>query len=98
MTTSGGAQAERTGLAWRRTALASAACTVLLLHSAAQRHWGGTLIPVLLAAGTSALLAAIGARRERALRVAEPAPPSRVLPAIASLAVTVTAASVVVFH
>ena len=98
MTTPAGAQAERTGLAWRRTALASAACTVLLLHSAAQRHWGGTLIPALLAAGTSALLAAIGMRRERALRTAEPAPPSRSLPAIASLAVTVTAASVVVFH
>ena len=98
MTTPDGAQAERTGLAWRRTALASAACTVLLLHSAAQRHWGGTLIPVLLAAGTSALLAAIGMRRERALRAAEPDPPSRLLPAIASLAVTVTATSVAIFH
>jgi uncharacterized membrane protein YidH (DUF202 family) len=98
VTTPAGAQAERTGLAWRRTALASAACTVLLLHSAAQRHWGATLIPVLLAAGTSALLAAIGMRRERALRAAEPGPPSRLLPAIASLAVTVTATSVLVFH
>ncbi|WP_206787226.1 DUF202 domain-containing protein [Amycolatopsis sp. MtRt-6] len=98
MTAPDGAQAERTGLAWRRTALASAACTVLLLHSAAQRHWGGTLIPVLLAASTSALLAAIGMRRERALRAAEPGPPSRALPAVASLAVTVTAASVVIFH
>ncbi|MDX3189369.1 DUF202 domain-containing protein [Streptomyces sp. MN03-5084-2B] len=98
MTTPDGAQAERTGLAWRRTALSSAACTVLLLHSAAQRHWGGSLIPVLLAAGTSALLAGIGMHRERALRAAEPGPPSRILPAIASLAVTATAASVVVFH
>ena len=98
MTSPSGAQAERTGLAWRRTALASAACTVLLLHSAAQRHWGGAVIPVLLAAGTSALLAAIGTHRERALRATEPGPPSRALPAIASLAVTVTAASVVVFH
>ena len=98
MTTAAGAQAERTGLAWRRTALASAACTVLLLHSAAQRHWGGTLVPVLLAAGTSALLAGIGMHRERTLRTAEPGPPSRTLPAIASLAVTMTAASVLVFH
>ncbi|HET6711129.1 DUF202 domain-containing protein [Amycolatopsis sp.] len=98
MTTPDGAQAERTGLAWRRTALASAACTVLLLHSAAQRHWGGALIPVLLAASTSALLAAIGMHRERTLRTAEPGPSSRALPAIASLAVTVTAASVLIFH
>ncbi|SEC10606.1 Uncharacterized membrane protein YidH, DUF202 family [Amycolatopsis tolypomycina] len=98
MTTPDGAQAERTGLAWRRTALASAACTVLLLHAAAQRHWGGTVVPALLAAGTSALLAGIGMHRERALRAAEPGPPSRVLPAIVSLAVTATAASVLIFH
>jgi uncharacterized membrane protein YidH (DUF202 family) len=94
----GGAQAERTGLAWRRTALASAACTVLLLHSAAQRHWGVSVIPVLLAAATSALLAGVGVRRERALRTEQPVAMSPLLPAVASLAVTVTAASVAVLH
>jgi uncharacterized membrane protein YidH (DUF202 family) len=98
VTTPDGAQAERTGLAWRRTALASAACTVLLLHSAAQRHWGASLVPVLLAAVTSALLAAVAVRRERALRTARPVVMSPVLPAVASLAVTVTAASVAVLH
>ncbi|MCR6484751.1 DUF202 domain-containing protein [Amycolatopsis sp. OK19-0408] len=98
MTGPAGAQAERTGLAWRRTALSSAACTVLLLHSAALRHWGLALVPVLLAAGTSALLAAVGAARERALRSARPVVMPRALPAVASLAVTVTAASVVVLH
>ena len=98
MTTPAGAQAERTGLAWRRTALASAACTVLLLHSAAQRHWGAALVPVLLAAATSALLAGVGVRRERALRAGRPAAMGPILPAIASLAVTVTAASVAVLH
>lgn len=98
MTAPARAQAEHTGLVWRRTALASAACTVLLLHSAAQHHWGLSLIPVLLSAVTSALLAAIGAQRERALRHPEPGPPSPALPAIASLAVTATAASVAIVH
>lgn len=98
MTAPAGAQAERTGLAWRRTALASAACTALLLHSAAQRHWGLALVPVLLAAGTSALLAAAGARRERDLRTARPVALRPILPATASLAVTVTAASVLLLH
>jgi uncharacterized membrane protein YidH (DUF202 family) len=98
VTTSDGAQAERTGLAWRRTALASAACTVLLLHSAAQRHWGVSLVPVLLAAVTSALLAAVAVHRERALRTARPVAMSPALPAIVSLAVTVTAASVAILH
>ncbi|MEU5257995.1 DUF202 domain-containing protein [Amycolatopsis sp. NPDC021455] len=98
MTAPDGAQAERTGLAWRRTALAAAACTVLLLHSAAQRHWGTAFVPVVLSAGTSALLAAVGTRRERALRTGRPVAMSPTLPAIASLAVTVTAASVAAFH
>jgi hypothetical protein len=93
-----GAQAERTGLAWRRTALASAACTMLLLHSAALRHWGITLVPVLLSAATSALLAVVGAYRERALRVTEPAAMPPLLPAAVSLAVTATATSVFVLH
>jgi uncharacterized membrane protein YidH (DUF202 family) len=98
VTPSAGAQAERTGLAWRRTALGSAGCTVLLLHSAALHHWGLALVPVLLAAATSVLLAGIGAHRERALRAAEPLVISPTLPAIASLAVTMTATSVFAFH
>ncbi|MEU0791237.1 DUF202 domain-containing protein [Amycolatopsis sp. NPDC005961] len=98
MTTPDGAQAERTGLAWRRTALASAACTVLLLHAASQRHWGVSLVPALLAAVTSALLAGVAVRRERVLRTGRPATMSPVLPAVVSLAVTVTAASVAVLH
>jgi hypothetical protein len=98
MTAPAGAQAERTGLAWRRTALASAACTLLLLHSAALRHWGLALVPVILSAATSALLAVVGAHRERALRAPEPVVMSAWLPAVASLAVTATAVSVVVLH
>lgn len=56
------------------------------------------MVPVLLAAVTSALLAAVGVLRERALRTARPVAMSPVLPAVASLAVTVTATSVAVFH
>jgi hypothetical protein len=93
-----GAQAERTGLAWRRTALASAACTALLLHSAALRHWGLALVPVLFAAATSVFLAVVGLRRERALRVARPAAMPPLVPALVSLAVTATATSVFVLH
>ena len=98
MTAPAGAQAERTGLAWRRTALGSAACTALLLHSAAQHHWGLALLPVLFAATTSVVLAGIGVQRERALRAPEPRPLHPAMPALASLAVTLTATSVVVLH
>lgn len=71
---------------------------MLLLHMAAQRHWGAALIPVLLSAGTSALLAVVGASRERALRIAEPAAMPRLLPAVVSLAVTATSTSVFILH
>jgi hypothetical protein len=71
---------------------------MLLLHTAAQRHWGAALIPVLLSAGTSALLAVVGVYRERALRVAEPGTMPRALPAAVSLAVTATATSVFILH
>jgi len=63
-----GAQAERTGLAWRRTALAATACTLLLLHSAARRGWGTTVVPVVFAGAMVITLVAVGAFRERALR------------------------------
>ncbi|MEC3973667.1 DUF202 domain-containing protein [Amycolatopsis sp. H20-H5] len=63
-----GAQPQRTGLAWQRTALAAAGCTLLLLHSASQRHWGVAALPAVFGGLTAATLAAAGARRERALR------------------------------
>jgi len=90
-----GAQAQRTGLAWRRTALASAACTLLLLHEAASLHWGRALIPVVLAATTSVVLAAIAHHRERTLATTDPRAVNPALPAVASLLVSATALSLV---
>lgn len=88
-----GAQAQRTGLAWRRTALGSAACTLLLLHEAATLHWGRALIPAVLAATTTAVLAVIAHHRERILTTTTPRAINPALPAVASLLVSATAVS-----
>jgi uncharacterized membrane protein YidH (DUF202 family) len=87
-----GAQAQRTSLAWQRTALAAGACTLLLLHSASLRHWGATTIPAIMAGCTALALAIVGGYRERRLRVPgrPPAAGHRILGGI-SLMVTATA-------
>ncbi|WP_037303636.1 DUF202 domain-containing protein [Amycolatopsis orientalis] len=91
-----GAQAERTGLAWRRTALAATACTLLLLHSAARRGWGATVVPVVLAGATVITLTVIGAIRERALRKAGiPKSLNPALAVTASALVVATAAALI---
>ncbi|WP_410602692.1 DUF202 domain-containing protein [Amycolatopsis sp. lyj-90] len=84
-----GAQAERTGLAWRRTALAATACTLLLLHTAARQGWGTAVIPVAVAGAMVVVLVVIGSIRERALR--GPDTPKPLNPAFA-----VTASALVV--
>ncbi len=98
MTRTEGAQPQRTGLAWRRTALAAAACALLLLHEAATRSWGRALIPVVLASVTSVFFAATAQYRERILATTGPRAVSPVLPAVASLLVSATALSLVLLR
>ncbi|MGK4595580.1 DUF202 domain-containing protein [Amycolatopsis sp. w19] len=91
-----GAQAERTGLAWRRTALAATACTLLLLHTADRRGWGTAVIPVAFAGAMVITLAAVGAIRERALRRPEtPKPLNPILAVTTSALVVATAAALI---
>ncbi|MFJ8962581.1 DUF202 domain-containing protein [Lentzea sp. NPDC102401] len=58
-----GLQPERTALAWNRTALAAAACSLLLLNSAARHGWGSAVVPAVCTAAVSASLVLFGRRR-----------------------------------
>ncbi|UUV30221.1 DUF202 domain-containing protein [Amycolatopsis roodepoortensis] len=91
-----GAQAERTGLAWRRTALAATACTLLLLHTAARRGWGTAVVPVVFAGAMVITFVVAGAIRERALRRAGiPKPLNPSLAVTASALVVATAIALI---
>lgn len=63
-----GGQPERTGLAWQRTALASAACTGLLLHGAVTDGSALLVAAAPLAVVTTLALALVGVLRSRSLR------------------------------
>lgn len=71
-----GLQAQRTALSWRRTALAVLANAALMLKAGSQPGHG-LLLPLGVALlASSALMAAQGHRRERALLLGEPKSPS----------------------
>ncbi|QRP44436.1 DUF202 domain-containing protein [Amycolatopsis sp. FDAARGOS 1241] len=94
-----GAQAERTGLAWRRTALSATACAVLLLGAAVRNEGSWDLVPAGLAAITALALAAVGRHRERSLRTdPEPAALKPVLPAVVATLCCATAVSLFVTY
>lgn len=58
-----GLQPERTNLAWSRTALASAACSLLLMNVAARHGWGLATLPAVCTAALSLLLVLFGRQR-----------------------------------
>ncbi|MET7989400.1 DUF202 domain-containing protein [Amycolatopsis sp. NPDC005232] len=94
-----GAQPERTGLAWRRTALSAAACAVLLLGAAVRNEGAWDIVPAAFAALTALALAGVGRHRERSLRT-DPEPPALkpVLPAVVATLCCATALSLLVTY
>ncbi|WP_439657880.1 DUF202 domain-containing protein [Lentzea sp. HUAS TT2] len=55
-----GLQPERTNLAWNRTALAAAACALVMLHVAAERGWGIATTPAVCTAAVAVTLVLLG--------------------------------------
>ncbi|NEW39229.1 DUF202 domain-containing protein [Nocardia cyriacigeorgica] len=66
--TAAGLAAERTALAWRRTALAATVVTMLFLNAAVSDGWRLTALAPLAAALATAILAVVGTMRSHGLR------------------------------
>jgi uncharacterized membrane protein YidH (DUF202 family) len=67
-----GLQAERTRLAWRRTGFSATMVTVLLAHHGANHGETVSVVPVLAAACSVLVCAAVNFRREYNLMVPHP--------------------------
>ncbi|ANZ40604.1 hypothetical protein BBK82_35980 [Lentzea guizhouensis] len=68
MNRNAGLQPERTDLAWHRTALAAAACSLLFVGAAARQGWGLATLPAVCTATLSAVLVLLGRRGQLAAR------------------------------
>lgn len=91
-----GRQAERTLLAWERTALALLVNGVLLLVRQVRVGGVTVLVPAALALAAMVLVAVLGRLRARRLRdLARTGPGGRVAPAVAGAAVLVVGLAVV---
>lgn len=88
-------QPERTGLAWQRTALASAACTGLLVHSAVSHGTAVLVTAAPIAVVTTVVLSVAGLLRSRTLRSGTPPLSPAVAATSAALVVLTALASLV---
>jgi uncharacterized membrane protein YidH (DUF202 family) len=68
MSRDAGLQPERTTLAWNRTALAAAACSLLLLNTAARHGWSSAIVPAVCTAAVSASLVTLGRHRQSSVK------------------------------
>jgi hypothetical protein len=63
-----GLQPERTSLAWHRTALAAAACSLLFVGVAVRHGWALAMLPAVCTAGVSVTLVLLGRHGQLAAR------------------------------
>lgn len=91
-----GLPAERTGLAWQRTALGSGAVSLLLLYHTGDPSGGALAAAAACAGATTVVLAVAGGLRARRLRHSTPPRP---VPAavLATVAILVSTAAILAF-
>ncbi|MRH93018.1 DUF202 domain-containing protein [Nocardia sp. SYP-A9097] len=82
-----GLQAERTSLAWRRTALSAITVAALFLHRAAVRGWGTAAVPAVFAVCSMLVLIHLSQLRSNRLRKGYVGTSARTSAAVSSVVV-----------